>query len=438
MKKNDKFSSKWGFIMSCVGSAVGLANVWAFPYKLGANGGLSFLIPYLIFIVLFGSVGLAAENAVGRKYKAGPMRVYKRARESRGQKKIGKMIRWLPMVGIFLLAVGYAVVITYVLKALIDSFTGNLMAVDSQVWLDSISTKDFAVVIPHLLLMVIVYFSLAYGTKGIEKTNKVMMPLFFILFLILAIRIALADGAFEGYKFIFSFDKDKIFSAETIIAAMGQGFFSLSIVGTTMVVYGSYLPDSEDVVSSSTMTATLDTIAAMTAAFVMIPASFAYGFSPSAGPKLLFVVLPQALKAMPYGRIFAIILFIAIVFAGVSSIQSMLETVTEGILYKFQKLKRNNVLLVLSLIIYLMGIFLEPIAKWGVWMNFVTIYILPISAIIGAITWFWVLKKEELLDEINKNSKGKYGNIWYYAGKYVYVPLTIILCFIAIRYKISF
>lgn len=438
MENRNKFSSKWGFIMACVGSAVGLANVWAFPYQLGANGGLAFLFPYLIFAYIFGRVGLAAENAIGRKYKSGPMVVYKEAYKEKNMEKFGSVVRWLPMLGVGLLAIGYAVVITYVLKALIDTITGSIFATNSTSWFDMISNSDFKLVIPHLILMVLVYFALVYETKGIEKTNKLIMPLFFILFLILALRVFFLDGAMGGYKFIFSLDIEKLKNIKTWVAAMGQAFFSLSLVGTVMVVYGSYLPDDEDVIKASTITTGLDTLAAMISSFVMLPACFAYGFSPTSGPKLLFVVLPQALKEMPLGRLYGIILFLAIIFAGISSIQSMLETITEAIEYKFPKLKRKSILIVLISIIYLVGIFIEPISKWGPWMDIVTIYILPVSGIIGAITWFWVIKKENLLEEVNKNVGNKYGNAWYYTGKFIFVPLAIVLCFIALKYHISF
>lgn len=438
MENRNKFSSKWGFIMACVGSAVGLANVWAFPYQLGANGGLAFLFPYLIFAFIFGRVGLAAENAIGRKYKSGPMVVYKEAYKEKNMEKFGSVVRWLPMLGVGLLAIGYAVVITYVLKALIDTITGSIFATNSTSWFDMISNSDFKLVIPHLILMVLVYFALVYETKGIEKTNKLIMPLFFILFLILALRVFFLDGAMGGYKFIFSLDIEKLKNIKTWVAAMGQAFFSLSLVGTVMVVYGSYLPDDEDVIKASTITTGLDTLAAMISSFVMLPACFAYGFSPTSGPKLLFVVLPQALKEMPLGRLYGIILFLAIIFAGISSIQSMLETLTEAIEYKFPKLKRKTILIVLISIIYLVGIFIEPISKWGPWMDIVTIYILPVSGIIGAITWFWVIKKENLLEEVNKSVGNKYGKTWYYTGKFIFVPLAIVLCFIALKYHISF
>lgn len=438
MNKRGKFSSRWGFIMACVGSAVGLANVWAFPYKLGENGGFTFMIPYLIFVLIFGRIGLAAENAVGRKYKMGPMGIYKEIWSKRGLGKIGKLIRWIPIIGVTLLAIGYGVVITYVVQALIDSINGSLMTVNSEVWFDQISSTEFSVVISHIIFMVVVFITMLKGTDGIEKTNKFMMPLFFILFIILAIRIGFLKGASKGYKFIFTTDFSKLKDIQVWIAAMGQAFFSLSIVGTVMLVYGSYLSDEEDVVSSSSITAMLDTFAALLSCLVMIPASFAFGVSPSSGPKLLFVVLPSVLQNISGGRIFAIILYIAMVFAGISSIQSMIDTVSDAIHAGNPHFSKKKILLFLFILILLVGIFIEPITKWGPWMDFVTIYILPLSAIIGAISWFYVMKKEDLMYEINKVTKRKHGNLWYYSGKFIYVPLAIILCFIAMRYQISF
>src|SRR5574344_3010566 len=139
------------------------------------------------------------------------------------------------MLGVRLLSIGYAVVITYVLKALIDTITGDLFSVESSLWFEEISNKNFGLVGIHLLLMVLVYFALAYETKGIEKTNKFIMPLFFILFLTLAVRIFFLEGANKGYEFIFRMDIEKLKDIKVWVQAMGQAFFSLSLVGTVMV-----------------------------------------------------------------------------------------------------------------------------------------------------------------------------------------------------------
>lgn len=433
-----KFASKWGFILACVGSAVGMANVWGFPYKLGSNGGGAFLVAYLIFIVIFSYVGLSAEYAIGRRSKTGTVGSYEYAWRSGGKEGIGKYVGWLPLAGSMCIAIGYAVIISYVLKGWTQSVTGTLMTVDTGTWFESFSMTDYSVVPYHLIVVVGTLLTLTLGADSIEKTNKVMMPLFFILFIILAIRVAFLPGAVEGYKFMFTPRWEALKDPMVWIWAMGQAFFSLSVTGSGMIVYGAYLPDSEDVVDGAKNTAIFDTIAAITAALVMIPACFAYDVDVASGPGLLFVTLPKILQNMPLGRLFAIILFTAVVFGGVSSLQNMFEVVGESLMYKFPKLKRNVMLAILAVVCFGIGVNMEPIFKWGPWMDIVSIYIIPIGATLGAISWFWIMKKEDLLDEINKGAKKKQGDLWHNIGKYVYVPFAIILCAVALFMKVAF
>ncbi|MBE3022139.1 sodium-dependent transporter [Campylobacter sp. 7477a] len=435
-KKN--FTSRWAFIIACVGSAVGMANVWGFPYKVGANGGGAFLIIYLMFIALFSYVALSAEYAIGRRAKTGTLGSYEYAFATRGLGGVGKILGWIPLAGSMCIAIGYAVIIAYVLKALTQALSGSLMSVDANTWFESFALTPYSVVPFHIIVVVGTLLTLFFGAKSIEKTNKIMMPLFFILFTILAVRVAMLDGAFEGYKFIFKADFSKLSDPMVWVAAMGQAFFSLSITGSGMIVYGAYLPKTEDVVDSARKTAIFDTIAATVAAFVMIPAVFAYSMDPAAGPKLLFVTLPKILQDMPGGQNFAIILFTAVIFGGISSLQNMFEAVAESILHKFPKLKRTHVLVALCVICLGVGINMEMISSWGPWMDLVSIYIIPIGAVIGALSWFWVIKKEEIMDEINTGAAKKHGDLWYNIGRYVYVPLAFVLCVIALSMGISF
>ena len=182
----------------------------------------------------------------------------------------------------------------------------------------------------------------------------------------------------------------------------------------------------------------VSTIAAMTAALVMLPAVFAYGMDPAAGPGLLFVTLPKILQDMPGGQIFAIILFTAVIFGGVTSLQNMFEAVAESIMHKFPSLKRGVVLIALCIICFGIGVNMEAITSWGPWMDFVSIYIIPIGAVIGAVSWFWVIKKEEIMDEINTGAAKKQGAFWYFTGRYIYVPMALTLCIIALSMHISF
>jgi len=439
-KENAVRFSRWGFILSAVGSAVGMANVWGFPAKMGANGGGAFLLAYLIFIALFSAVGLSAEYVIGRRSRTGTLGSYKNAWESRNPKlgKAGGLLGWLPLAGSMCIAIGYAVIVAYILKALLQSVTGELMTLDTGAWFESFSTTEYSVVPFHIIIVVGTLLTLLLGAKSIEKTNKIMMPVFFIIFLVLAVRVAFLPGAAEGYKFMFTFDWAKLKEPMTWIWAMGQALFSLSVTGSGMIVYGAYLDDKEDAVKLAVRTAVFDTIAALVAALVIIPACFAYGLDVGAGPSLLFVTLPRILQDIPAGRLFAIILYAAMVFAGVTSLQNMFEAVGESLQNKFPKLKRGLVLVILAVICLGFGLNMEPIFNWGPWMDVVSIYIIPIGAALGAISWFWVMKKDDLMLEINKGVTKLRGNLWYSTGKYLYVLCVLILCIVALFMKIAF
>ena len=439
-QKKNNFSSRWGFVLAAVGSAVGMANVWGFPAKMGANGGGAFLVAYLFFVVLFSTVGLSAEYAIGRRSRTGTLGSYQKAWESRNPKlgKAGGLLGWLPLAGSMCIAIGYAVIIAYILKAFCQSVTGELMTLDTGVWFETFSTTEYSVVPFHIIVVIGTLLTLLLGAKSIEKSNKIMMPVFFIIFIVLAVRVSFLPGAVEGYKFMFTPDWSKLADPMTWVWAMGQAFFSLSVTGSGMIVYGAYLDSKEDVVKLATRTALFDTIAALTAALVMIPACFAYGLDVGAGPSLLFVTLPRILQDIPFGQLFAIILYTAMIFAGVSSLQNMFEAVGESLQNRFPKLKRGHVLVLLAVVCLGFGLHMEPIFNWGPWMDIVSIYIIPIGATLGAISWFWIMKKEDLLDEINKGVAKPHGTLWHNTGRFLYVTCALILCLIALCMKVAF
>lgn len=434
------FTSSWGFVLSAVGSAVGMANVWGFPAKMGSNGGGAFLLAYLFFILLFGSVGLSAEYAVGRRARTGTLGSYRMAWRSRDEKlgAAGGTLGWLPLAGSMCIAVGYAVIIAYVLKALTASVGGSLMTVAPEAWFESFSTSNYSVVPFHVIVVIGTLLTLLLGAKSIEKSNKVMMPLFFLIFLALAVRVAFLPGAAEGYRYMFTPRWEDLLNPMVWIWAMGQAFFSLSITGSGMIVYGAYLQPDEDVVSLARKTALFDTIAALVAALVIIPACFAYGLDVGAGPALLFVTLPRILQDIPFGQLFAIILYTAMVFAGVSSLQNMFEAVGESLLHRFPGLSRKAVLVILCVICLGIGLYMEPIFRWGPWMDIVSIYIIPIGAALGALSWFWIMRREELMEEVNRGAKRPSGSLWYGLGRYLYVPCAAILCMVALFLHVAF
>lgn len=440
MKSTRNFASRWGFILASVGSAVGMANVWGFPNKLGSKGGGAFLLIYLMFVVIFSYVGLPAEFAMGRRAATGTLGAYENAWATRGKTagKVGGLLAWLPLAGSLCIALGYAVIVTYILKALVDSLVGTLMSADAGAWFGAFSSTPYGVIPYHVIVVVGTLLTLYLGARSIEKTNKIMMPLFFIIFLILAVRVAMLPDVSEGYRFMFTPRWEALKDPMIWIWAMGQAFFSLSVTGSGMIVYGAYLSKDEDVVGVAQHTAFFDTIAAVVAALVIIPACFSYGLDVGAGPSLLFVTLPTILQDILLGRLFAIILYLAMIFAGISSLQNMFEAVAESLLHKFPKLGRTAVLALLCVLCLGIGIFMEPISKWGPWMDLVSIYIIPIGATLGAISWFYVMKKEDLLAAVNTGSKKARGALWYNVGRFVYVPFALVLCCVALFMHVSF
>ena len=377
---------------------------------------------------------------MGRRAATGTLGAYENAWATRGKTagKVGGLLAWLPLAGSLCIALGYAVIVTYILKALVDSLVGTLMSADAGAWFGAFSSTPYGVIPYHVIVVVGTLLTLYLGARSIEKTNKIMMPLFFIIFLILAVRVAMLPDVSEGYRFMFTPRWEALKDPMIWIWAMGQAFFSLSVTGSGMIVYGAYLSKDEDVVGVAQHTALFDTIAAVVAALVIIPACFSYGLDVGAGPSLLFVTLPTILQDIPLGRLFAIILYLAMIFAGISSLQNMFEAVAESLLHKFPKLSRTAVLALLCVLCLGIGIFMEPISKWGPWMDLVSIYIIPIGATLGAISWFYVMKKEDLLAAVNTGSKKARGALWYNVGRFVYVPFALVLCCVALFMHVSF
>lgn len=434
---NKNFSSKLGLVLAAVGSAVGMANIWGFPYKF-QSGGLVFLIFYLLFAAIFSLIGLSSEFAIGRLAKTGTLGAYEYAfTSSNKNKRVGRFIGYIPLIGTLLIAIGYSIIVAYVLKGFVDSLSGEIFTKPSEIWFESFANVDYSVLIYHGIIIIITLLTCLGQASSIEKTNKIMMPTFFVLFLILAIKVASLDNAIEGYKNMFTFRAENL-NLKTIVDAMGQAFFSLSITGSGMIVVGAYISKKEDIVSSSIQTGIFDTLAGLVSSFVIIPAVSVFAMDNAGGPGLLFVTLPKILNNIKFGRIFAIFLYLAVVFAGISSLQNMFEVIVESMTHKWKNLSRKVCLIILGLLVFIFGINLETIDKFGPYMDIISIYIIPIGASIGAISWFYVLKKDDLLDEINQSSSKIYGEKWYKAGKYLYVPIAIILTMLALIFKVSF
>lgn len=430
MNKNGNFKSTVGFVLACVGSAVGMGNIWMFPYRLGQYGGAAFLIPYLIFIALFGLVGLSAEFALGRIAKTGTLGAYAYCWKN----KFGKYIGWLPLLGSLGIAIGYSVILGWVFRSIQGVVTNELFTNNIPAFFTNM-TQSFSNVPCHFLVLFITCLLLfTSATNAIEKVNKILMPAFFILFIILAIRVSLFDGAIEGYKFLFVPKWEYLLNKETWIMAMGQAFFSLSITGSGMIVYGAYLKDDVDVTKASMQTAIFDTIAAMLAALAIMPAVFSFGIDPVSGPSLMFLTLPEVFRQMPLGNFFALFFFISVAFAGITSLINMLEAVCESWQNRFH-ISRKKAVLLCGIITFIVSVCIENGDIVGKWMDVVTIYIIPFAALLGAITIYYVLGWNDLKQELDKGRKKPVGPTFKFLGKYVYVFLAIIILILGILYN---
>ncbi|MBC5716820.1 sodium-dependent transporter [Flintibacter faecis] len=424
--RNGGFGSSFGFIIACVGSAVGLGNIWMFPYRLGQYGGAAFLIPYLFFVLLFGWVGLSAEFGIGRLAGTGTIGAYEYCFAARGKKKLGGALSWLPLMGSLGIAIGYAVILGWVLNSLAGFISGQLMSADPAPFFQA-AASSFGNPIWHTAVVAVVCLVLIFGVSaGIERVSKVLMPLFFLLFLVLAAWVFTLPGAGEGYRFLFVPHWEQLLRTETWIMAMGQAFFSLSITGSGMIVYGAYLKKDADIPGASLRTAFFDTLAAMLSAVAIIPAVFAYGLDVARGPSLMFLTLPAVFQQMPMGQLFAVFFFLSVFFAGITSLINMFEAVVESWQSHFN-LNRKLAVLLCSAITLGVGLFLEAEPNVGRWMDFITIGVVPIGAVMGAVSVYYVLGWPKLRQELQLGRKKPISAAFGAVGRYVYVPLTILV-----------
>ena len=431
-KKRDSFKSQWGFILACIGSAVGMGNIWMFPIRVHKFGGFTFLIPYIFFVIVIGYSGIVEEMALGRGLKAGPRGAFLKATESRGS-QAGKYIGLIPVIGSFAIAIGYTVVVGWIIRFLVGSLTESMIAAeDSGAYFGAIA-GPYGSVVWHAVAIILCMIIMSYGIgAGIEKVNKFMMPAFFLFFIILAIKVALLPGSKEGYNFLFSPDFSELKDPQIWIYGLGQAFFSLSLAGSGTVVYGSYLSDEDNILYSAKWTAIFDTIAAMLAAMVIIPAIYAFQVEAAGGPPLMFIIMPTIFKSMVGGRIFAVIFFIAVLFAGVTSLINLYETPVEMLEEKYGLGRKTATIIILALG-FIIGLAIENGDILGAWMDAVSIYVIPLGALLAAIIFAWILDKEFATKEIFKGS-GKVGeneliHTWI---KYVYVGISLAVYLIGI------
>jgi len=356
MQDRGGFTSRFGFIMASVGSAVGLGNVWRFPYYTGTHGGAAFVIVYLIAVVLLGVPLLMLEISIGRASGKNPVGAFK---------LLAPTSKWY-LVGIVGVISGicilsyYSVIAGWVFGYIFITTSNKFAVADEQVISQVFQSVSSSPYIPILLLFVVIVitvFIIAKGVQnGIEKYSKILMPVLFILLVALAIRSITLPNAMRGIEFYMMPDFSKI-DAGVIVAALGQALFSSSLGMGAMLTYGSYLSKKDGIVSSSIIIAISDTLVALVAGFVIFPALFSIeGLSPAEGPALIFKVIPVVISKMPGGLLFGTLLFILLFIAAITSTISLLEVGTAYLVDEYG-IERKKATYILGLISFVLGIF---------------------------------------------------------------------------------
>ncbi len=427
LETRDGFNSKLGFVLACIGSAVGMGNIWLFPYRMATYGG-SFLLVYLVFDILIGLSGVIGEMSFGRAARSGPIGAFGTAMASRGENKrrTGEIIGAIPMLGALMLAIGYSVVVGWIFKYTFGSFTGSVLA--------PVEPGEFGAAFGQMAsafgnnLWLIVALAVNFAimnlgiAAGIEKANKVMIPLFYIMFIGLAIYVAFQPGASAGYKWMFTIRPEAFKNPMMYVYALGQSFFSLSLAGNGTIIYGSYLSDKEDTVSSAVTVAVFDTCAAMLAALVIIPAMATTGAILSeSGPGLMFISLPYLFKSMPGGQIVMIVFFVAVLFAGLTSLVNLFEAPIAA-LQDHMKLSRLKSVAIVGGIGVVVSVCIQGIVS--PWMDFVSIYVCPLGAALAGIMFAWVWGKQAVEDAVSVGRKVRIGGWYYPLYKYLFCVLT--------------
>jgi NSS family neurotransmitter:Na+ symporter len=421
----DLFSSKWGFILAAAGSAIGMGNIWLFPYRVGELGGALFLIPYIVCVVVLGFIAVIGEITFGRITGKGPVGAFKKALRIRGgNSNVGEFIGWIPVIVIFVVSLGYTVVVSWTVRFLVGSVTGSaFVAFDSMQHFGMITNSQVSLWI--IITLVIAGIAMIKGIeKGIERVNKFMMPAFLVLFLILVARVAFLPGAIDGYKFLFMPKWSLLINPRTWVLALGQSFYSLSILGSIMIVYGSYAKKSEDIIFSAKSVVVLSTIASVSASLVIIPAVFSFGKDLNSGPALLFITMPDIFKTIPFGQCCMVIFFLAVFFAAITSLISILEVVVELLQNRF-RMPRYLAVAITTVISIVCSI--SANGHIDGFMDILQIHFIPFCALLSGVFVFWVLPARRVIEEVQSGHSKLVGKWLMPTGRYVFCSLVIII-----------
>lgn len=436
------FNSSFGMIMVAVGSAVGLGNIWRFPYIVGTNGGGAFLLVYVIICIVIGVPILMSEILIGRRAKSDAIDSFKVL--APGKKWYYSGI--IAVLASFLILSFYSVVagwsLEYIVKSVGNEFAGKSPDQIAGLFTGFISSPIKPIVWTFIFMVITMVIVKTGVAEGIEKVSKVLIPLLLVIVILLGIRGATLAGGKEGLKFLFYPDFSK-FTMEGFLAALGHSFFTLSLGMAIMTTYGSYVNDEDDIVKSAFTVAFFDTLIAILAGIAIFTSVFSFGLDPSQGAGLVFVTLPNVFPLMPGGYLFGIAFFVLLALAALTSTISLLESsVAFGI--DSLKLTRKKASTIAALGVFLLSILsslsngensvlqIGGLTFFDFLDKLTANYMLTIAAFIEIIFLGWFYDKNAIFDELTNHNtiEQKAFKAYYLALKYI-APVAMVLIFLS-------
>lgn len=434
------FGSKLGFLAAAVGSAVGLGNIWRFPYELGQNGGFAFLIVYLLCAFLIGWPLMLSEFAIGRMGQSNVAGAFQNITGTKRWKWVGIMsaLCVLMVIGFYSVVCGWS--LEYVFQAITNQFDDKTHIQLSEAF-TNFTTGTWRPIIWIILFLVINCGIVVGGVQGgIEKTSKALMPLLFVIIVVLGVRAITLPGGLEGLKFLFSPDFSKI-TPGVILSAMGQAFFSLSLGMGCMLTYGSYISKDTHLGQTAFQVVGMDSLISVLCAMTIFPAVFAMGIDPSKGPELVFITLPNVFNHMPGGYVWGILFFLLLSIAALTSTISMLEVLTAYVSEEL-KVERKKTSIVISIFVVFMAVACS--LSMGPWSsvrvldmnlfdfldNFTAKILMPLGGIAISIFMGWVVDKKRREKELTNEGKLQLSYLRFYTFllKFI-VPIAILAVF---------
>ena len=428
--KRESFGGKLSVILVAAGSAIGLGAIWRFPYIAGEHGGAAFLLVFLLSVLVVGIPAMLAEFAIGRKTRKNAVGAYRAISKRWSWLGYGSVLSALFISGYYYLIAGWS------LEYLVNSATGELYG-------SALSfTEQFKEfqgswrpLIYGAIFILMTYFIVSRGVeKGIEKASKIMMPLLFVILVVMAVRVAFMPGAVDGYRFFLSCDFTEAFQPKTIMMAIGQAFFSLSVGMGCMVTYSSYFKKNNNLVTTSLNVSFLTLLVSILAGLVIFPAGFSAGIAPSEGPSLVFVTLPEIFNGMPLASLWSTIFFVLVMLASLTSTISFNEVLTAYLAEEFKLSRRAAAITTMGLSILLSALTFSSlfgIDYLNVFDKLTANVMMPLGAMFTCILVSWFLERGFMHQELtNGNTLNKHvAKVMVFMLKYI-TPLLIFYIFV--------